>query len=402
MNLFRLRPPGRAWCLAVLFVIAGCGVTAASPAPKSTREATPTTTSETPPSTPTTTVSTARLPPIVHRPAGLSYAQKVPLVIALHGSAASPTGMQYITGMNTVANQHGFVVAYLASANPAHGWSSPSDTQYVHGMIATLTRIENIDPTRVYVIGFSAGGFETWKVACLYSSQIAGIAIVANNMNMKLYNTCRLSHPVSEYLLVGGADAIRPAGIPGRLPSAAETTARWRQLDGCSNGSARPLTAANVTFEIWSSCVDSSSVALTYVGGGLHNWPGGPTITAKPDPYSKRYSASQAIWAFLSPHTLSPTKLAGSLLSVKATGGKRRTIAATFQLAESVDVTAALRGRGHTFRFRTAALRAGAAKQLRIRVPLSTAGGRYSIKLTIVDSYGRQLTVTRTTRVPKP
>ena len=70
-------------------------------------------------------------------------------------------------------------------------------------------------------------------------------------------------------------------------------------------------------------------------------------------------------------------------------------------LAESVDATATLSGRGRSWKFKTAHLRAGAAKQLRISVPSSAARGHYSIKLKLVDSYGRRLTVSKTVQVPK-
>ncbi len=311
--------------------------------------------------------------------------------------------MRYLTGMNSVAAQHRFVVAYLGTSDPAHAWAPPSDTTYVHNMIGAITRTQNIDPDKVYVIGFSAGGYEAWRVGCLYSSQVAGIAIVANNMNQQLYNSCKLTRPESEYLLVGGADSIRPTGIPGKLPSAAKTTARWRQLDGCAGGSARPLTRSNITFQTWTSCIDGSAVSLTYVGGGLHNWPGGPTISTAADPYSKRYDASQAIWAFLSPHSLSPHTLAGALLGVSsASSGKRRTITATFALGEAINVASVISAHGRSWRFKNTLKGVGAGKQMRINVPASAAGGRYSIKLTISDSYGRKLTVSKTVGIAKP
>ena len=126
---------------------------------------------------------------------------------------------------------------------PAHAWAPPSDSTYIHNTINQLIGTQNVDPHRVYVTGFSAGGYEAWRMGCLYSSQVAGIAIVGNNMNQQLYDTCHLTRPESEYLLVGGADSIRPSGIPGKLPGAPKTTARWRQLDGCTNLSTGVRTA---------------------------------------------------------------------------------------------------------------------------------------------------------------
>ena len=58
------------------------------------------------------------LPPIVHRPANLSNANPVPLLIGLHGGGGTPALMEYTTGFDSVADQNGFVVAYLDFTPP--------------------------------------------------------------------------------------------------------------------------------------------------------------------------------------------------------------------------------------------------------------------------------------------
>ena len=93
----------------------------------------------------------------------------LPLVVMLHGCTQTPDDFATGTGMNAMADRHGFFVAYPAQSPNANGskcwnWFRPQDQAREGGeaaLIAGLTRqvlSENaIDPQRVYVAGLSAG-----------------------------------------------------------------------------------------------------------------------------------------------------------------------------------------------------------------------------------------------------
>jgi len=83
----------------------------------------------------------------------------VPLVVALHPSGGSPAGFLRTTRFDSVADAHGFVVAYLATLPPRspawRGVDRRRNLAYISSEIKTLIHEQNIDPRRVYVIGFS-------------------------------------------------------------------------------------------------------------------------------------------------------------------------------------------------------------------------------------------------------
>jgi poly(3-hydroxybutyrate) depolymerase len=103
---------------------------------------------------------------------------------------------------------------------------------------------------------------------------------------------------VSELLMVGDADGTRWTGVPGRLPTPQQTTARWRGIDGCTSSSYSVRQVSSVRQQTWTACTAGTTVALYVVHGAGHVWP--PFGTGAPSDYS----ASEAVWAFLSSHRI--------------------------------------------------------------------------------------------------
>lgn len=337
-----------------------------------------------------------RLAPIVFVPPRLP-AGKVPLVIALHGSGATPQDMEKETGFDRLAAVNRFIVAYLASGSPNDNWIMPSDTAYVGSMIDRLEATEPVDPARVYVTGFSSGGYESYRVGCMLSDKVAAVAPDAVSMNRTLYETCRPVRPVSALITIGSADAGHYGGYGG-LPSAPAAAARWRTLDGCSPGVLSSAQAPGPTIQRrWSQCTDNSTVGLDVVQGGMHVWPG-PRLGA--DTPDGRYDISAAIWAFFAGHRAgslhTPDARLSSLRVLTGVAGSHLVLTLRLGGPVTVHVTFS-RGRRRIALLR-ALVRAGTARQA---LPLKRGGGgTYIASIVIADRYGRSLSVTRTVVLP--
>ena len=104
-----------------------------------------------------------------------------PLVISLHGTALWPALQRDISGWNGVADERGFIVVYPgALGRPQRKWRlsfAPGagdllEVQYISDLIDSLDEAYNIDTSRIYVDGLSAGGIMALALARL--AQLGG------------------------------------------------------------------------------------------------------------------------------------------------------------------------------------------------------------------------------------
>jgi len=111
----------------------------------------------------------------------------LPLIVMLHGCRQTTTDFARGTGMNTLAEEFGFLVLYPAQARDAHNyrcwnWYQRGDQKRGAGepaLLAGLTRQVianwNIDPAKVYVAGLSAGAAAALILATEYPDIFAAV-----------------------------------------------------------------------------------------------------------------------------------------------------------------------------------------------------------------------------------
>jgi polyhydroxybutyrate depolymerase len=183
----------------------------------------------------------------------------VPLVILLHGWGSSGAEQDEHFKLSTLVEKRGFVLALPDGEVGAKGlrfWNATDvccgfgaggdDVAYVVAMIRDLKARYPIDPKRVFIVGFSNGGFMAHRLACEHSGLVAAVVSVAG-APWKDEAKCAPSAPVS-VLQVHGTDdqTIRYAGgaMRGAVhPGAEAALTMWGAKNGCSGTTLEPAGA---------------------------------------------------------------------------------------------------------------------------------------------------------------
>lgn len=255
---------------------------------------------------------------ILHLPPA-ARARRVPLVLLLHGDGGSANEIMNASRMNDYADDKGFAVVYpngtgLLRFTSLH-WNVTTccgyaqdhgvdDVQFLDSLVIMLAHATNVDSSRVFAAGFSAGGMLALRLACQRATTFTAVADVAGSMPD---TTCQPVHPVSVVFFQGSDDNdlrfdfhdLVRRGLP--FARSLEAAMRfWARHDRCAVQPTRDSTTAYKLDRV--SCPAPLSVQLYTVAGHPHAWPGGErTWIFEPDP-AKDLKASPIILDFFSEH----------------------------------------------------------------------------------------------------
>ncbi|MFP2933698.1 alpha/beta hydrolase family esterase [Pyxidicoccus sp. 3LG] len=238
----------------------------------------------------------------VHVPPGYDATRPAPAVLAFHGFGSSEARMEALTGLSTLADTEGFLAVYprglsqselrgtsAASQENQRGWNGGAccgrardtvdDVGFVDALLADLDRRVCVDTRRTFAMGFSNGGFFSYRLACERASRFAAIAPVAGTEGL---SACKPSRPVPVLHVHGTADSIIHYGggnnlgpYGGDYPSAEESVRRWAKRNGCDGATVQTYQQGDSTCVAHTGCVpESATVSLCTVQEGEHTWPG--------------------------------------------------------------------------------------------------------------------------------
>jgi polyhydroxybutyrate depolymerase len=217
----------------------------------------------------------------------------VPLVVVLHDYASSGAAADAYLGIGAEADAQGFLYVLPDGTKDARGnafWNATDacggagvdDSSYLSNMIWNVRAQYNVDPKRVYLVGYGNGGFMAHRMACDHPDQITAIASLGGAMWDDV-SKCTPDGPVSVVEIHGTADADFAYGggthMGQPFPSAPTTFADWVTINRCKGAadmSAPPMDldtsvpGAETTVERYPECVLGVSVQLWTMQGSTH------------------------------------------------------------------------------------------------------------------------------------
>jgi polyhydroxybutyrate depolymerase len=215
-----------------------------------------------------------------------------PLFVVLHGYGMSGDGVDTYLEFSKLRHDRQFMMAAPDGIRDTTGqryWNAtdyccdyyegaPDDATYLINLVDEATARFAVAPDRIFFVGFSAGGFMAYRMACDYPDQIAGIASISGS-SFDDAEACAATEGGPRILHVHGTgDTV--VGYYGTLayPGARTVVERWAARNDCDEDAA-DVGRADLDINVigdetwmreWTGCAGDRRVGLWSLQGGLH------------------------------------------------------------------------------------------------------------------------------------
>jgi poly(3-hydroxybutyrate) depolymerase len=225
---------------------------------------------------------------VVHVPSGTN---KPPVVFFIHGANGSGAAFESETKGDVTADREKFIAAYpSASSTGATGtWddmSGKGNFPFFQAIIDSLDARYKIDRNRIYMTGFSQGGFISFAAGCFYSDVFAAVAPVSGHSN----TTCTVKRPVPMFMTFGAQEG---------AASFLKDLDVWLKVDSCPTTSTltKPYPTSNANSKVsrvsYGPCSHATTVIMDSIVGQGHQWPS-----------SNNLVQADEVWAFFKQYSL--------------------------------------------------------------------------------------------------
>ncbi|MBA3458165.1 MAG: hypothetical protein H0T42_34105 [Deltaproteobacteria bacterium] len=189
-------------------------------------------------------------PTQLRAPAKLTEGKRYPLYLVLHGYEGTGFWQTTHMSMNYIPDTHDVLLLAPDGTTDRKGnkfWNAdaaccdfdgrkPDDAAYLGGLLEDVISKWPVDPARVYVIGFSNGGFMAHRLACERADLVTAIASVAGHAS-STPGACKPAREVHVLQIHGTADEYVSYTATAGGIGAEASVMQWATSNRC--GSAR-------------------------------------------------------------------------------------------------------------------------------------------------------------------
>lgn len=264
----------------------------------------------------------------VHAPPAAASGGPLPVLINYHGGLGNPDQQRHDTGMDALADRHGFLVVYPAGCGRLpRRWltfnggiccgyarmEGIDDVGFSEAVLADVARRFPIDRARVYGAGFSNGAFMCYRLAVERPNFFAAIAPVSGVLGVDPPPGVLPPLPLIHFHGLQDQNVAYQGGIGPKardpLPrrSVEETLAIFRRRNRCPDNPAREHRIGRARCREYAPAPGGAPVVLWTLEDGGHTWPGGHSTLPLDivGPLNTDIRASELIWDFVRNYRLS-------------------------------------------------------------------------------------------------
>ena len=236
---------------------------------------------------------------LVHVPESYNSNIPTPVVFMLHGSGAGADDAERVFGFNVLSDREGFIAVYpqgAGNSKDGYDWNGGDccgkaskehvdDIAFLKQTYLNLTKDYNVDTSRVYIAGFSAGGIMAYRAACELSDIFASIGVQSGVLAIE---GCSPAYPISVIHLHGTHDEVVPydggysASERMVFKSVEESINTFVVANNCITETederilSGPKNSVRIGVQIsdWDPCGSNTGIRLVKVAEGNHSWVG--------------------------------------------------------------------------------------------------------------------------------
>jgi polyhydroxybutyrate depolymerase len=229
-------------------------------------------------------------------PVGYRLDQPVPLVVLLHGYTMTARAQDAYFRVSRLAQQRRFLVALpdgLPDSSNFQYWNATDaccafgkttdDVAYLGAVIRDVQARYAVDPKRIFIVGFSNGGFMAHRLGCDLADLVAGFVSVAGSTWADA-SKCNPSQRVAALQLHGTIDSIIPydggTTFGPAFPSAETSVRTWASKNACTSTMLTPLPGdldldtalpgTETERAAFLGCADNGAAELWTIRGATH------------------------------------------------------------------------------------------------------------------------------------
>ena len=221
---------------------------------------------------------------LIYIPSSYDPNSATPILFAFHGFSGYSQYFINTADFRSLADQFNFIAVYPQglvcgggttwNTNPPGGDNkcSQDDIGFFPALLNEISGNYNIDPSKVFLTGYSNGADFSYSMACYQSSLVTAIAPVSGLMPMNDSSECQPSHATSVMIFNGTIDYSRPYnGIAGYMMSVDQTVAYWSQYNN-TDSSPQTNIVGDIENYTYLNGDNNTTVDLFKIVNGDHYW----------------------------------------------------------------------------------------------------------------------------------